>query len=122
MYHSPPHTTLRHNVYDFRYAARIVEAFVEKYARATIFVAAILNVDPKILKYALINTFQRNNSLWNILRESIKRIETHNMYPEIRQLDDDERRAYLTYVKFIVTDDWLYDVKSYYRDLTRIKK
>lgn len=122
MYHSSPHTTLRHSVYEFRYSARIVEEFVEKYSRATIFVAKILGVDCRALKYGLINTFQRNNALWNILRDSIKRIDQHNMYADIGRLDDKNRKKYLTYVKFMVTDDWLYDIKSHYRDLTRIHK
>ncbi len=91
--------------YPYLFAYGVVDRFVEKYARATIFIAKKMELPPKELKMRLIVAFMERNIQWQRARELIKRVENESMYEYLDPLTPAEARKYLTYVGQIVTDD-----------------
>lgn len=103
----PPKRLCRETVYSYRSACSAVEPFVEKYARATCFVAKKTGLTPKDLKYTLIKAFMYKNTSWNIARDVIKRVELHDLYDSLSPLSVRESQKYLTVVKVMLEDEWL---------------
>lgn len=93
--------------YPFHYSARIVEKFVEKYARATIFCAKKLGISPREFKWSLIVLFAKSNNRWNSVRDAIKYVEKNNMYNYLSKYDADMLAKYLTFVRYICEDSLL---------------
>lgn len=123
MNHFTPHPTgtLKQAVYAFRYSADVVESFIEKYSRATIFISKKLGITPKEFKYSLINLFMKRNAKWNMTREVIKRVHNQNLYPVLSPLSRDEFLKYLTVVRVIIDDEFMEGRISQDKDLTTEK-
>ena len=111
-------TSLRESVYSFRCAQQAVNGFAHKYARVINFVAKKLFIEPKSFLDLLIKVFMRDNASWNILRETLKRIDKYNMYGELQPYFGENMIKYLTSVKCDVIDDWLEDKISIRTGLT----
>ena len=99
--------SLRHSVYSYRFAANVVESFVDKYGRATIFVGRKLCMEPRAFKMGLIKMFMNHNMHFQIFREVIKRVEKYNMYSDFSHLSRSDFILYLTSVKVWVEDDYM---------------
>ena len=99
--------------YPYLYSERVVEAFVEKYARATIFFAKKLGMSPKHLKMLLTKQFRTANARWNVTRDVIKWIHTSNAYNYLKGLDQGGFIFYLTAVKYMAEDEVIFEKKSY---------
>jgi len=94
----------RHSVYSRDYAEKIIQQFIDSYARVLIFVAKKLRIDPKTFRDILINAFIYRNASWNCLRDALKYIDKHDLYKELSSYHGEVFKNYLTDVKYIVTD------------------
>jgi hypothetical protein len=101
------HSVSRANTYNYRLATASVEAFVEKYARVTIFMAKKLEFPVWKFKENLKTLFMYYNVRWNVVRETMKYLEKQNLVPYLSQYTKDEFLEYLTTVKSLVVDDLL---------------
>jgi hypothetical protein len=104
---SQTHRKLRtadQTTYSYGYSAKIIEEFVEKYARATIFVARKLGFTPREFKHSLIVLFQFRNGKWNSVRDTLKYIDKHRLYGEIQGYEYTIFLKYLTSVRSLVED------------------
>ncbi len=107
-YQTPhPSDRLRVKVYGFRYACDVVNSFAGSYARATNFVAKKLELDPKTFLRMLTRQFMRHNMMWNMTRDTIKRIEKLDMYDDLAQYSVENFTKYLTNEKQLVIEAWL---------------
>lgn len=92
------------STYPLEYSQRIVEQFVEKYSRATTFLARKLGISPREFKYSLINLFRFQNNRWNSVRDVIKYVDRHDLYDYLSKYSYEQTVNYLTYIKYIVED------------------
>lgn len=108
-----PSTQFRTPIYSFAYARVAVESFVEKHARATIFLAGIYESDNKAFVRRLVMLFQYRNRAWNQYRDLIKWVDFDYRMDEIRGLPEENRLDYLKSVKSLVDDYDIFEKNSY---------
>lgn len=82
--------------YPYPYSVGVVTAFVENYARATIFLAKMLDLPYSELKYRLTLLFMHHNPRWNRMRDFIKDVERLDLYANMRGYTAAELQDYLT--------------------------
>lgn len=93
--------------YPYLYAESVVDAFIEKYARVTIFVAKKSGYTVREFRYRLIKLFMDNNVRWNTLREVLKYVDKHQLYDEIAFLSKRDFQKYLTAIKALSHDSFM---------------
>lgn len=103
----PSEKSVRRRVYSFRNALDAVRPFTISYARATNFIAKKLGFDPKDFVDSLIRLYIYQNPRWNVVRDTIKKVERWNMYEELAQYGRDDLLKYLTCVKTLVEDEYI---------------
>lgn len=102
------HSSAKRAIYSFRFAESVVDSFIEKYARATIFVCKKCNIKGNAFRYGLIKAFMYNQTRWKVLREMIKYVEKHDLVREWANLPVDQFPYYLTFVR-TTCEDYLID-------------
>ena len=95
--------------YSYSWAQEVVEAFMERTSRGTEAFCKIAGVSRNKLAYYLIYSIRMDNQLaWRAQKAVIKQMEHENVKDYMR-LPLQERRKYLTYVKWFSQDDILDD-------------
>lgn len=100
--HSLPST------YPYHYSEQVIAEFENKYARVMLFISKKLGFTPKYFRLMLINAFMNHNGHWNVVRETLKYVDRHDLYGLIATMTKEEAVKYLTSVRTIV-EDWLID-------------
>jgi hypothetical protein len=100
---TPSHTPLAYN----QYAARVVDSFLDSYARGAIFFGKTWGLTPRNLRKYLIHLFVVRNNKWNIIRDLIKWIQKPDNLSYLSRMSIEDRQYYLTKVKYEVTDRWI---------------
>ena len=90
--------------YPYFYSESVVNKFIDKHSRVTVFIAKKLHKDPRDFRYTLIKLFMDRNGAWNSTRDTIKYIEKHDLYAMIDSLSYENVKKYLTGVKYLVQD------------------
>ena len=90
-----PATPQKGSVYAFSNACEVVEAFLQKYARAAYIFAKINRIGYFVLINHLINYYRYNQRKWYAVKKAIKEIDKNEDYFQ----NGDICREYLTFVK-----------------------
>lgn len=99
--------------YPYHYSASIIDAFLDHYSRATIFVAKKLHMDPREYRTHLIMLFMKQNTKWNVVRDLLKFVQNVRMWEHPRGWTDEHVIKYLTSVKYDCEDAILFEKKHY---------
>lgn len=91
--------------YPLEYSRDIVESFVQKYARATIYIAKRCGMSPRDFKWSLIKLFRFNNGRWNSVRDTVKYVQRWQLWEEAGRYDFTAFQKYLTCVKTLAEDN-----------------
>jgi hypothetical protein len=98
-------STLLQPFYSYEFSRGVVEEFIDSHSRATLYVAGILGLDGIVFKKKLIESFRRNQQVWNRAKEVIKIFDDDELRKEISRYSSKIRRYYLTYFKYLA-DEW----------------
>lgn len=94
--------------------------FHQKYARATEIFRKVYGVDPVLFNETMIRALQSNQPRWERLKAVIKILDRDKELQTVllrHKLTDTEKRKYLTYVGFCVTEEMLNQAESGHRAL-----
>lgn len=109
MSHSTP---VPNHHYPYQYAESVVDAFVDKYARATNFLAKVSGVSALAYREHLIKLFMVNNQKWNVIRDLIKWVAAPTRFNRLRAMEVEDCQTYLTYVRYECEELVIFDKKS----------
>lgn len=93
--------------YPYDYSYRVVQAFLDSYGRAAIFIGKKLGMSPAEMRDSLVICFAHRPARWNALRDTIKVVEKQDLYAAMRRMTKAECIDYLTAVRSLVDDDML---------------
>lgn len=86
------------------WATDVVLEFLEKYGRATETFASILGISYQTCKESLVHALRFNQRRYEMLKHTIKNLSKHMDLFTSSRLNNDQKRKYLTYVKWDIQD------------------
>lgn len=90
--------------YPFTWAARTTLEFLEKYGRATETFAYIIGISYETCCRSLTAAVRNDQRRWEMLKHVIKNVHRHEELFSCRQLTIEQKRKYLSYVKYDAQD------------------
>lgn len=96
--HSRPHA------YPYLYSEGVIDEFLKNYSRVVLFVSKKCHMSAKEFRFNMIKCFMYRNSRWNVLRETLKYIEKHQLYSDMAFYHGPDFEKYLTAVRSLVED------------------
>lgn len=94
-----------HPKYSYDFGQNVVERFTEKYARATYFLADMLEISHEDLCFYLIKLVRSDNQVqWEAMKRVIKACQRESFH-DFKRVPVADRRKYLTIVKWNAQDE-----------------
>jgi len=99
-------------IYSFKFGQNVVEEFTERYARGTDFLVKMSGTShEKLCRYLILCVCSRNQVQWEAMKRMIKLCERES-FTQYRSIPLEQRRKYLSIVKYNAQDQALSEIEA----------